>query len=160
MNDFDVAPLFAQIFCDQPTMAMFWRVSKQASVLKDFSRYFALDFPLTHQFQKLPFIELPVAILFLVAIEHLLSRGKQRQVKIVDAADGFEKITEIVFLRESGKLRNVVEAHIHEALGARILEASKKLLGGFLGKADGKNLHRPLARDRRSWSCSFAGVRL
>lgn len=154
MNDFDLAPLVAKIFGDKATMAMFWRIftTEQTSVPKGLSRYFALDLPLAHQFQKLLFIELPVAALFLVAIEHLLSRGKQRQVKIVDAADGLEKITEIVFFRESGKLRNVVEAHIHEPLGAGIFETSEKLLGRFLGKPDGEELHRPLATERNSWS--------
>jgi hypothetical protein len=58
MNDFDVAPLVAKIFRDKATMAMFWRVftTEQASVPKDFFRYFALDLPLAHQFQKLLFV--------------------------------------------------------------------------------------------------------
>src|SRR5262245_25745739 len=74
-----------------------------------------LDFASGEQRQESFLILLPVAGAGPMVVEHFLRRGELRQVKVFDAAQLFQKIAEILLLRESGELRDVVEPYIDDS---------------------------------------------
>lgn len=139
MADFKFSPASSEIFRHQSAVAVMRLVlaTQQASTLDSFWIDFLFNFPFLHQFQKRGFIDTPVAFVLFVGIEDVLSGCEHRQVDVVDVGDFLEKVLEVVTLRKSGELGDVVETHIDDALGAALAQESEELGGGFFGEADG-----------------------
>ena len=60
---------------------------------------------------------------------------------IVYSAKFSREPSEIVSFGETGKLRSIVEPHIHYAFDTRFAEKSEELLGRLPGEAYGQNPH-------------------
>ena len=91
--------------------------------------------------------------MFFIGIEDFLGWREQRQVDVVDAENLLEEELKVVAFRESGELGDVVEADIHDPLGAAIAQESEELRGGLLGEADGVDggfrIHRSMGHPSR-----------
>ena len=72
------------------------------------------DLPFQHQPQKALLVCPPVALLFLVRLEHGVGRREQRLVHVLNASDLPEEVGEIVGLGEAGELRGVVQTDVDD----------------------------------------------
>lgn len=115
MGNGQVAPLVAQIFSDQPAVAMFGcrlaaqqhsRDGKQTAVDA------LLDASLAHQGKKATLIRFPAPFLLLVLVKQILSRGEQRFMLVVRVTDHAQKVGEVVTLGETSQLGRIVQANI------------------------------------------------
>ena len=70
--------------------------AKQAALLKQFWLNCFFDLSLRHQIQKLQFVNVPIAFVFLVSVEHFLSGRRVRQMDVVDACNFLEEINRVV----------------------------------------------------------------
>jgi hypothetical protein len=59
---------------------------------------------------------------------------------VINLPNAAQEESQIVLLGESGKLRDVVEPHIHDAPDSRDLQLGEEFLGGFFGEADGEDV--------------------
>jgi hypothetical protein len=117
--NFHIAPLGAQILGHEPPVTTIRRVlaAQQDGVGYQFARHGVLDLPRPHQRQELSLIDGPAEVLLSIAIEHFLSRREIRNRDVVHVGDLAQEESQVVPLRESGKLRHIVEAH-REVFGA------------------------------------------
>src|SRR5579863_2420783 len=98
-------------------MTMIWRqfaAEERARNFKLRAVQGAFDFPFRQQRQEARFVLSPAAFALLVVVEHGLGWRKERLMQVVGAAQFFEEIREVLALRESGQLGNVVEADVHQ----------------------------------------------
>src|SRR5262245_5490609 len=100
-----------------------------------------LDPSLPEEFPEPSLIFAPRAALFPVGLEHLLCGGQQRQVDVVDAAERPDEVPKVVLLGEARQLRNIVPSDVDESRNPGVLQTGKELLGRFLCKPDGEDLH-------------------
>lgn len=107
MSNRGIAPVVAQVFCDQPAVTVFGRrlAAQQHGWDGKLAAINALfDAPLAHQGEKLALIGLPASFPLLEVIEHLLGRSQQRLVLVLRVADQAQKVREIVALGEASQL--------------------------------------------------------
>lgn len=137
--DFEFTPMGAEVFGDEPPMAMMGLVlaAQQAASLDGCRIDPLFDFALLHQIQKRMFIETPDPLVLFVGIEDVLGGREQGNVEVFDADYLLEKIRQVAAFRESGELRDIVEPHIDDPSGAALAEEFEKLGGRLLGEADG-----------------------
>jgi hypothetical protein len=100
-----------------------------------------LDFALAHERQELVLILSPLALAFLVSIEHLLGGSEQRDVNVFRLTDLPKKKCEIVSFGETSQLRGIVQANVEEPANAGCSEGFKEFPRRFLGKTDGIDFH-------------------
>jgi len=76
MLDLHIAPMFAKMFRDQSAMAVvrFVLAAQQTATIEQFGCNRLFNFPGREQFAKVALVGGPIAIDFLVAIEHFLRR--------------------------------------------------------------------------------------
>jgi uncharacterized protein len=110
MDDFDMAPLVAQVLRHQAPVAVVRRVltAQQAPHVDHVSGNALLDLTVGQKLQEIPFILPPALFALPVGVQDFLRGGQLRQVVVVDAADGFEEKPEIVPLGKARQLGNVV----------------------------------------------------
>jgi hypothetical protein len=101
----------------------------------------ALDFALSHKRQELVLIVLPLALAFLVSVEHLLGWSEQRDVDVFRLTDLSKKKCEIVSFGETSQLGRIVQANIEEAANAGASEGFEEFPRRFLGETDGIDFH-------------------
>src|SRR5687768_15227565 len=68
-----------------------------------------------HQAHELLLVLGPAAAVLLQSVKHLLSRRQGRLVRVLRADNRSQEVGEVVTLRESGQLRDVVQANVNEA---------------------------------------------
>ena len=144
MLDLDAAPSVAQVFGDKPTVTMMrlFFAAEKAATVKQFARYGLFNPAGPHEIHELVLVKRPVAVrLLLVGIENFRRRSEDREMNVVDVADSFSEISQIILLGETGELRDVVETHINKPLHAGFPQPRKEGLGGFFREAYGENLH-------------------
>ena len=148
VRNVEAAPMLLQVFRHQSAMAVMRLVfaAEQAALSHDFLRDALFNLPLLHEVEKPLFIGGPVPLQLLVFIEHLPGRGEVGRVHVIHAAHLLEEEREVVPLGEPGELRDVVEAHVHDALGPGLPERVEKLPRALLGESDGKYFHGESSR--------------
>lgn len=115
MGNGQIAPPVAQIFSDQPAVAMFGRrlaAQQHSWDGKQTTVDALLDAPLAHQGEKATLIRLPAPFLLLVFVQQILRRGKQRFMLVVRVTDHAQKVSKVVALGEASQLRRIVQANI------------------------------------------------
>src|SRR5579863_39310 len=108
-------PRLVEVFRDQTAVTMVRRffATKKAPAVKKIAWRGFLYAPGAHQIEELSFVVRPVAVfLLLVRVKNFGCWSKLRHVHIFDAADCLREVPEIIPLGESGKLRDVVQAHV------------------------------------------------
>jgi uncharacterized protein len=110
MNNFDMAPLVAQVLSHQAPVAVVRRVlaAQQAPPVDQLARNSLLDLPVGQELQEIPCIRSPALFALPVGLQNFLRGAQLRQVVVVDAADGSEEKSKIVPLGKAGQLGNVV----------------------------------------------------
>lgn len=107
MNDRDIAPVVAQIFRDESTMAMLrssLATQQHGGYVEHAARNSLLDAPLAHQRKKSLLVDFPVAFLLLVCVEDVLGGSEQWLVLVVRMTDDAQKVREIITLGEAREL--------------------------------------------------------
>ena len=81
VDDFHIAPVSLQIFGNQAAMAVmrFMLAAQQAGIGDVLFCRVRLDLARLHESEKRPFITRPVAALFLVGVQYLLTRRQLRE---------------------------------------------------------------------------------
>lgn len=143
MDNFNPTPMVFQVLCDQPSMAAvrFILAAEQASVFDDLFRNGFFNLPLMHQRNESVLIGRPIATSFPVVVQQLLRRRQFWDVNVIHLAEFAEKIREVVLLRETGKLRPIIEPHVDDAPGAGLAKQIEETVGGFSCEADGEGFH-------------------
>jgi len=154
MLDLHIPPFITQMFRDQPAMTVmrFVFTAQKATAIEQ-ARLNGLDLAIRDQRSKIALVGGPIAIEFLVAIEHLFRRCQVHQMHILDSSDGSQKVRQIIPFGEPGQLRVVVEPRIDDPLDACALQPGEKSLGCLLGEADGEEVdgvHVTLSSGRAS----------
>jgi len=150
--DLNVWPFLLQVLRDQAPMTMLGSrfAAQQASPVHNGPVERLLYSALSHQSNKFLLVLAPVTVVFFVRGEHFLVGREFRQVHVSDGENGLAKEFQIVPLRESSQLRNVIQAYINESYQARTAQLAKKLPRGFLSETDGKDFQdRGLRRSSR-----------
>ncbi len=115
MGNGQVAPVVAQVFSDQPAVAMLGRRLAAQQHRRDGKQTAVdalLDASLAHQGKKATFIRLPAPFLLLVLVKQILRRRKQRFMLVVRVTDHAQKVSKVVALGEASQLRRIVQANI------------------------------------------------
>jgi hypothetical protein len=95
--------------------------AQKASAVEKVTGYGFLYSPGAHQIQELSFVERPIAVFpALVRVENFGCWSKRGDVHVFDATDSFCEVSEVIPLRESRKLRDVVQTHVHQTLYAGV----------------------------------------
>src|ERR1019366_6346028 len=103
--------------------------TQKASAVEKVTGYGFLYLPGTHQIQELSFVERPIAVFpLLVRVENFGCWSELGNVHIFDATDSFREVLEVVPLRESCKLRDIVQAHAHQTLQPGVFLPGKECL--------------------------------
>ena len=153
--DGQITPMLLEILRHKSAVAMMrlFLAAQKAAALDGCGIKPLFDFPLFHQVQKRWFVDAPITFVLLVGVEDIGRRREQGLMNVVDVADLLEKELEVVALRESGELGNVVETDIDDAFGTALSEQFEKLGGGLLGEADGVDggirIHHSMVRPSR-----------
>jgi hypothetical protein len=63
-----------EVFSDQPAMAMLgsFFAAQEASIVQQFLGDGGFDFALAHQVEELALVNVPIALLFFVSVQHFL----------------------------------------------------------------------------------------
>jgi len=101
--NFYITPFFFEIFGDKAavTIVRFLFAAKQTAIVEQLSRGLVLNVSRPHQVEKLPLVQVPIALLFLIGVENVLRWGQMRKMHVVDVADDPRKVPKIIFLRET-----------------------------------------------------------
>jgi len=118
--DVEIPPVLLEILRDQPPMAVVWLVlaAQEASAFDHPGIDPLFDFPFLHQVQKCGLVDAPIPFMFLVGIENICRWCEQGHVDVINANDFLEEILDVIPLRKPSELRNIIKAHIDDALGA------------------------------------------
>src|SRR5579871_474584 len=100
-----------------------------------------LDLSFRHQCEELLFVVCPIALFFLVGVQHFLGRGQKRFMHVFRAANLSQKETKIVSLCKPRQLGNIVQSDIEKSLDSLSPNKSEELLGGLLRETDCKDFH-------------------
>jgi len=101
--NFYITPFLFEVFSDKAavTIVRFFFAAKQTAIVEQLSRGLVLNATRPHQVEKLSLVEVPIAFLFLIAVENVLRWGQMRKVHVVDVADDPRKVPEIILLGET-----------------------------------------------------------
>src|SRR5688572_10434035 len=103
--------MLLKIFRDKSavTMMRLFFAAKQAAIGQYFSGDAFLNASAAHKIKEPRFVSLPVALEFLIFIQHLLRRGQGRQMYVIHPAHLFQEELEVVAFSEASQLRDIVE---------------------------------------------------
>ncbi len=135
MGDRDIAPVVAQILCDEPAMAMFrgrFTAQQHGGRGEQAARNLRFNPPLAHQGKKTPLVNLPARFFLSVFVEHLVCRRQQRLVLVRRVADHTQKVREVIALGKASELRRIVQADVYEPSYPHSSEGFEELLCGLL----------------------------
>jgi hypothetical protein len=109
-----------EILCHEPAVTMIglFFAAEQTVRVAQLLCPGGFDSPILHQLKKFPFVLAPFPSMFLVRIQHLLCRGKEWNVSILDGTNFVKEVCEILFLGKASKLGDIVEANIDNACDA------------------------------------------
>ena len=143
MVNFDVSPMIVQILRHQTPMAMMGAVlaAEQAPVCDNVCRNRPLNLALPHKFKEANLVRPPVSAAFSVFVYYLLRWRKFGKMNIFHAADLGEKVCEIAALGEAGKLGDVIQTNVYDALRAGRAQETKEMVRRLLGKSNSMNFH-------------------
>src|SRR3989442_10864271 len=98
MVDFYVWPVMAEVIGDETTMTVMRRLfaAQQTTPVQQLPRRAVLNVPTPHQVEKLPLVQLPITLMFLVRVKDFLRRRKLRNMHLIDSANRFRKLTAVV----------------------------------------------------------------
>ena len=122
-------PIFFQVLRDWTavTMVRCFPAAQKASAVEKVTGYGFLYWPGTHQIQELSFAERPIAVFpLLVRVENFGCRSQLGNVHVFDATDSFREVLEVISLRESRKLRDIVQAHFNQTLHPGVFQPDKE----------------------------------
>jgi hypothetical protein len=71
-------------------------------------------------------IDPPIAILLLVSIQNLRSWSQLRQMQVLNVADRFSEVTQVILFCKPGELRDIIQPYIDKSLHVCFLESSEK----------------------------------
>jgi hypothetical protein len=100
-----------------------------------------------HKVQELTLVLPPVALVLPICIQNILCGRKVQKVLIVDAEDGFGKVTKVITFGKASELRNIVQSHIHKTPDARVLQLSSTLSIGIEGLSAGQRRGQLIGSD-------------
>ncbi len=87
------------------------------------------------QGKKALFVILPAQPLFLLAtVTTFFSGSEQGFMQVTSATNLTQAVLKVVTLAETGKLRNLVQAHVEQAPNPRALQYAEELFGHFFVK--------------------------
>ena len=89
MMDFEVAPVFGEVFGDEAAVALvgFIFAAEEARVLEEFGLDVFFDGAFGHEVEEVLFVGVPAALFFFVLVKHGLGRGEDGKVEVVGAED-------------------------------------------------------------------------
>ena len=143
MDKFNPTQMVFQVLCNKPAMAAvrFILAAQQASVCNNLVRNGFFDPPFAHQRNESVLVSSPIATSLSVVVQQLLGRRQFWDVNVIHITEFAQKIREVVLLRETGKLRPIVEPNIDDTPGAGLAKQIEKTVGGFSCEADGEGFH-------------------
>jgi hypothetical protein len=119
----------------------FFAAQKNGGNFKQSPVQIALNFPLSHERQELVLILFPLALAFLVSVEHLLGGSEQRDVDVFRLTNLPKKKCEVVSFGETSQLRGIVQANVQEPANSGASEDFEEFPRRFLGETDGIDFH-------------------
>lgn len=139
MHDLDVLSHSLKILGQQTAMAFFGAMfaAQEAMAVQTFNVGFLRDFTPVEQVEVFCFVALPGNFFITVLGEQVFGGGKIEVVFISHATDSFGKESQILAFCKACELGDVVDAGIHNFGYAAVTQQIEKLLGGFVGEADG-----------------------
>ena len=100
--------------------------------------------PSADQFKKLPLIQFPVSVLcFLVRIENLRRRRELWEMHVLDIADCFREIAQVIFFAKPASCETLLSRTSTKRLTPESFSFGKKVSADFLVKPIVKSFIRP-----------------